>query len=55
MDKVLIFGYALIGIVVGMSSGWLGSFVGLAVVCVVAYVYERRKLPPYRNFRICFQ
>lgn len=45
MDKLLIFGYAAVGVLVGMSSGWLGSFVGLGVVAVVAYIYERRKLP----------
>jgi len=45
MDKLLIFGYALLGVAMGMSSGWLGSFVGLGVVAVVAYVYERRRLP----------
>jgi len=34
-----------IALVVGISSGWLGSFVGLGIVCVIVYTYERRKLP----------
>jgi len=44
-DKFLIYSYGLIALVVGISSGWLGSFVGTGVVCAVVYVYERRKFP----------
>jgi hypothetical protein len=44
-DKFLMLGYVLLGLVVGISSGWLGSFIGLSVVCVIVYTYERRKLP----------
>jgi hypothetical protein len=44
-DKFLIYTYGLIALVVGISSGWLGSFVGTGVVCAVVYVYERRKFP----------
>jgi hypothetical protein len=45
LDKFLMFGYAFLALVVGISSGWLGSFVGLGIVCVIVYTYERRKLP----------
>jgi hypothetical protein len=45
MDKVLLAGYAGIALLAGISSGWLGSFVGVAVVAVAAYIYERRKVP----------
>jgi hypothetical protein len=45
LDKSLMLGYVFIALVVGISSGWLGSFVGLGVVCVIVYTYERRKLP----------
>ena len=45
LDKVLMLGYVFLALVVGISSGWLGSFVGLGIVCVIVYTYERRKLP----------
>ncbi len=44
-DKFLMLGYAFLALVVGISSGWLGSFVGLGLVCMTVYTYERRKLP----------
>jgi hypothetical protein len=44
-DKFLILAYGLVALVVGISSGWLGSFVGVGLVCLVLYIYERRKLP----------
>jgi hypothetical protein len=45
LDKILIGGYSLIAVIVGISSGWLGSAVSVGLVCVVIYVYERRKFP----------
>jgi O-antigen polysaccharide polymerase Wzy len=45
LDRSLLLGYVFIALVVGISSGWLGSFIGLGVVCVIVYTYERRKLP----------
>jgi hypothetical protein len=45
VDKVLLAGYAGIALVAGISSGWLGSFVGVAIMSTVVYVYERRKFP----------
>ena len=46
IEKFLILGYVFVASVIGISSGWLGSFVGLGVVCAVIYIYERRRLPP---------
>ena len=45
VDKILLAGYAGIALVAGISSGWLGSFVGVAIMAAAVYVYERRKLP----------
>ncbi len=44
-DRVLLAGYFLVALVVGLSSGWLGTFVGLGIVCIAAYVFERRRFP----------
>lgn len=44
-DKFLMFGYGLIALVVGISSGWLGSFIGFGIIAMTVYAYERRKLP----------
>lgn len=45
VDKILVTGYFLVALVVGLSSGWLGTFVGLGIISLAAYVYERRKFP----------
>ena len=45
LDKVLLAGYILIALVAGIASGWLSSFVGLVIVAIAVYVYERRRLP----------
>ena len=45
IDKILLAGYAGVALVGGIASGWLGSFVGLAIMATGIYVYERRKLP----------
>jgi len=45
VDKILLAGYAGLALVAGISSGWLGSFVGLAIMASGVYVYERRKFP----------
>jgi hypothetical protein len=44
-DKLLIYVYATVSLVAGISSGWLGSVVGIGLVCTVLYIYERRKFP----------
>ena len=45
IDKVLLAGYTALALVAGISSGWLGSFVGVGIMAAAVYVYERRKLP----------
>jgi len=45
LAKVLLAGYAGIALVGGIASGWLSSFVGLAIIAAGVYVYERGKLP----------
>jgi O-antigen polysaccharide polymerase Wzy len=44
-DKILVFGYASVATIVGISSGWLGSAVNLGLVFIVIYVYEKRRFP----------
>jgi hypothetical protein len=44
-DKLLIYVYAMVSVVAGISSGWLGSVVSIGVVCTVVFIYERRKFP----------
>src|SRR5208337_4842303 len=45
IDKILLVAYASVAIVAGISSGWLGSFVGLAIMAIGVFICERRKLP----------
>lgn len=45
LDKALLFGYSCVALVTAISSGWLGSFVGLAIMATIVYVYEKKKLP----------
>lgn len=45
IDKILVTGYFLAALAVGLASGWLGTFVGLGIICVAAYLYEKHKLP----------
>jgi len=45
VDEILIGCYGLVVLIVGISSGWLGSVVSVGLVCVVIYIYERRKIP----------
>jgi hypothetical protein len=45
VDKVLLAGYFLVALMLGMSSGWMGNVVGLGVICVGTYVLERHKFP----------
>ena len=45
LDKALLVGYASVALVAGISSGWMGSFVGLAIMATGVYVFEKRKLP----------
>ncbi len=45
VDKILLAGFLVVALVTGLSSGWLGSFVGLGIICVVAYIFEKRRFP----------
>jgi hypothetical protein len=45
VDKIFIASYALLAVILGISSGWLGSAVSVGLVCIVIYVYERRRFP----------
>jgi O-antigen polysaccharide polymerase Wzy len=45
LDKTLLAGYVVVALVGGIASGWMGSFVGLAIMATGVYVYERGKLP----------
>lgn len=44
-DKFLLAAYFFVALVVGLSSGWLGTFVGLGIICIAAYSCEKGKLP----------
>lgn len=44
-DKLLVFGYLIIRVLGGISSGWLGSLSTTVVICVAVYIAERRKIP----------
>jgi hypothetical protein len=45
LDKALLAGYASVALIAGISSGWMGSFVGLAIMATAVYILEKRKLP----------
>jgi hypothetical protein len=45
VDRVLIVFYLLTRVIIGLSSGWLGNLVSVAIICVAIYVTEVRKLP----------
>ena len=45
IDKILLIGYASLALVAGISSGWMGGFVGLVIMATGVYVFEKRKLP----------
>lgn len=44
-DKGIVFGFLILRFVIGLSSGWLGAFAAIIVICGAIYVAERRKLP----------
>jgi hypothetical protein len=44
-DKILVAGYAVVAVITGISSGWLGSAVNLGVVFIIIYIYEKRRFP----------
>lgn len=44
-DKVLIFGFLIVRLVGGLSSGWLGVSASILVICGAIYLMERRRVP----------
>jgi hypothetical protein len=45
IDKGLIVGFLVLRFVIGIASGWLGSFASLVVICGAVYLLEKRKVP----------
>lgn len=45
IDKILIAGFLVLRFVIGLSSGWLGSFASIVVICGAVYLLEKRKVP----------
>jgi len=45
VDKVLIMGFLLARSLTSLSSGWLGSFASIIILCGVAYAAENRRIP----------
>lgn len=45
IDKLLIAGFLITRFLSGMSSGWLGVFTSILVICASLYVAERKRVP----------
>jgi hypothetical protein len=45
LDRTLLWVYFPVRIVFGLASGWLGSVVGVGLICGVMYFLVRRKIP----------
>lgn len=45
LDLVLVLGFLCFRFIFGLSSGWLGAFASLILVCAAVYVSEKRKVP----------
>jgi len=45
IDKLLVVGFLALRLVIGLSSGWLGSFASIILVCAAVYVAEKRRIP----------
>lgn len=44
-DKLLLAGFLILRFVIGLASGWLGSFASIIVICGAIYLFERRRVP----------
>lgn len=44
-DKFLVFGFLITRLIVGLSSGWLGSAASIIIVCGATFLAERRRIP----------
>lgn len=51
VDKILIIFFLAVRLVTGLSSGWLGAFASIILICAAAYIAERKRLP--RLVSIC--
>jgi hypothetical protein len=47
VDRLFVLGFLALRLLVGLSSGWLGSFAGLIVVCAAIYLAEKRRIPRF--------
>lgn len=47
VDKLLIVGFLVTRTLSGISSGWLGAFASIIVVCGAAYAAESRRIPRF--------
>jgi hypothetical protein len=45
LDRTLIFIYLGARLIIGLSSGWLGMMVGVAIICLATFIIERHKIP----------
>jgi len=45
LDKLLIFGFLIVRLMGGLSSGWLGVSAAILVICGAIYLMERRRVP----------
>jgi hypothetical protein len=47
VDKYFLLGYLVISFFIGISSGWLGSFAIILIICGILYIAERKKIPVF--------
>ncbi len=45
LDRLLVAGFVATRFVTGLSSGWLGVFASIVLICGAIYIIERRRLP----------
>lgn len=45
VDKALVFAFLASRVLVGLSSGWLGTVIWPGIICVLIYVAEGRRVP----------
>jgi hypothetical protein len=45
IDKLLIVGFLGMRFLSGMSSGWLGVFTSILIICAALYIAERKRIP----------
>ena len=47
IDKILVLAFLLTRSVAGLSSGWLGSFASIIVLCGAIYTLEKQRIPRF--------